>query len=529
MKIAIDIYNGYEQEVSAAEIEKNYGIGKSPPDRRNRFFCTECAMDAQYRIRSRADAHFAHNKRRNEHENCSLRVDGTWTYHVYKRVGFPIYLIKDEKSGEYSLNIAFPPWNSSKHITITISADYRKKEIRTDNFRYDGINLITVDFYPKKSSKDYKIEYSQQLNNWADYSGGFGTLGAIFKIQGNGAKKIRYGDSISLDPKNEYLLVSDSVSLYSKKKFLSYETESSILLNGNEHYIYRFSFNEQATQYIEEINEFFRQNFQIIPVRKKAETVPIWPPIVERADWYYPYGIKSMFYCFDDTEAENPKLLYYDGNNAPYNLITPDKTAKIGGLGDNDLQIFLGADRQYTGREVALRRGTFKPTINQVISINGINVFSINSINQSSLENGIEINTNAKILVIFCYENNRHEIHKIEQEKTFLEYSPDIEKIIFAYTEDREPYSWKHIACSLPFKTLEVICRKKTTNEAEIINCLKQKSFGQLVPVPYWVYGKISWLFRNNMLLAAETVKTTVAKGRIYINMLEYLRHLGKK
>jgi len=221
VKYAIDRFvndrEGKEIEVSASDIYEQYRGGYIPR-KHDRFFCPECQEKVFWRCRGGQQPDvFYHQKKKDFSPECDKRVDGNSDLHIYERTGLPIY-ITHKYGDEYNLNIAFPALGEQRlqqaynnKLTVSINGKLTVP-VTPSQFYADEITPVPIDFIPYYE-KNYTIEISGAgayaiQKKWSDYADGFSSEGAIFSIHNNFGKKIKRGDSITIE-KEYYLIAKD--------------------------------------------------------------------------------------------------------------------------------------------------------------------------------------------------------------------------------------------------------------------------------------------------------------------------------
>lgn len=322
MKTAIDNYSlGKQKEIQAESFER----GNKFPLRR--FTCPECGEDVFWRP-SKYSKHFSHYQKTEKTAECDRRSDGNSSLTIYERLGLPLYLrINNNK---FNLNIGFRyiPLYLLKRATeekvyMKINAygknglDEVKYLINQDRFYSDRMTYIEIDFIPIEEQR-YNISFSKSdivkplKQIWSDYIDGFSKEGALFTSNEYGGKKIRHGDSISVN-KEYYWVRKGSV-----KRIPGIEMElfGELKLKYEKYNVFKGRFNSSILNenHFKNLAEYLRKEMKIFLLEKQPEIMPLWPPCIRVGDSYNIHDSGKRVFCNIISPNNSPKVFMYNDN-----------------------------------------------------------------------------------------------------------------------------------------------------------------------------------------------------------------------
>ncbi len=536
MKYAIDRFvgdkDGKEMEVSASDIYDLYGGGYVPRSK-DRFYCPECQEKVYWRRRGgQLPDVFYHQNKTDFSPECDKRVDGRSDLYIYERTGLPLYLCCNY-GDVYTLNIAFPALGSqllqkafSDGITVSICGN-QEIPLTPSRFYADEATLLPVTYVPS-AGKNYSIVLSGGYaasairKKWSDYADGFTYEGAIFSIHNGYAKKIRRGDSITLN--KEYYLVSRNFRPFYSE--IEYRKIGKIRLNNVDYGVYRFSINTTVeSNRFSAISNYFHDAFKVWLLEKAATITPLWPPTIERGD-HVMFTPSTSLFCDIESGNESPKAYSYSGKDVRTITVDADekdnKTIKIGVYAYEPT--VLSVDRKYTGREISIRKATLPEVkASHEYSAIGTNEEMLGSVVDSAdILNGVKVVSNTKFSVILQTHNHICRVLNIENAETDIEAYKGLSQILFAYGS--AAYGYVIIdSINVRFSTYFA-----EINEQQIISNMKKYMSGEMVAAPLWIQNTAYLLQTKELYVASKYLVSNITNGKIYRTAIPYLHQLRR-
>ena len=537
MKYAIDRFvndrDGKEIEVSASDIYEQYRGGYIPR-KHDRFFCPECQEKVFWRCRGGQQPDvFYHQKKTDFSPECDKRVDGNSDLHIYERTGLPIYITR--KYGDvYNLNIAFPALGEQRlqqaynnKITVSINGKLTVPVTPTQ-FYADEITPIPIDFVPYYG-KNYYIEISGTgaytiQKRWSDYADGFSSEGAIFSIHNSFGKKIKRGDSITIE--TEYYLIAKEF----KPFFSEIRTRKigRIHLNGSDYGVYIFSINVSVeSNRFNSINSYFYSRFKVWLLEKAATVLPLWPPVIDHGDQLI-FSNKTTVYCDVESGNSTPKVFTYIGKDARQIPVDEDyhnsKTVKLGVYSYEPTVVSV--DRKYTGREISIRKAApifSEASHNIVLSTASEEAIDTTlGVNFDMLQGGVNIASNSKFTAVLESANHVFKIIPIADKQTAIEPYKGLKRMLFTYGSSPYGYVVFHsVAINTPQKTFDI-------NEQLLLSEAKKHLRGSLITAPLWIKEMFHWCDVHNLHQLSAFLKLALKDGKINEQFAMYLSNLRR-
>lgn len=537
MKYAIDRFvndrEGKEIEVSASDIYEQYHGGYIPR-KHDRFFCPECQEKVFWRSRGGQQPDvFYHQKKTDFSPECDKRVDGNSDLYIYERTGLPIYIT--HKYGDlYNLNIAFPALGEQRlqqafNNKLKVSINGKLKiPVTPSQFYSDEITLIPIDFIPYYG-KNYTIEItgsgaSTIQKRWSDYADGFSSEGAIFSIHNNFSKKIKRGDSITID-QEYYLVAKDFRPFFSEVRT---QKIGRIHLNDSDFGVYKFSINVSVeSSRFNSINSYFYSRFKVWLLEKAATVLPLWPPIIDHGDQLV-FSNKATIYCDVESGNSAPKVFTYSGKDARQIPVDEDyhsnKTVKLGVYAFEPTVVSV--DRKYTGREICIRKA---PPITSTSS-NDIVVTKENEevidttfcVDSAVLQDGIIITTNTKFTAVLETANHVFKSIPIVDTQTTIEPYNGLKRMYFTYGSSPYGYVILH--------SFEISASKKACDidERVILAEVQKYITGAAITAPLWIKELLLWCNINDLHRLSAFLKIALHDGKISEQLARYLSNLRR-
>ena len=537
MKYAIDRFvnnrEGKEIEVSASDIYEQYGGGYIPR-KHDRFFCPECQEKVFWRCRGGQQPDvFYHQKKTDFSPECDKRVDGNSDLHIYERTGLPIYITR--KYGDvYNLNIAFPALGEQRlqqaynnKITVSINGKLTVPVTPTQ-FYADEITPIPIDFIPYYG-KNYSIEISGTgaytiQKRWSDYADGFSSEGAIFSIHNSFGKKIKRGDSITIE--TEYYLIAKEF----KPFFSEIRTQKigRIHLNGSDYGVYIFSINVSVdSNRFNSINSYFYSRFKVWLLEKAATVLPLWPPVIDHGDQLI-FSNKATIYCDVESGNSTPKVFTYIGKDVRQIPVDEDyhnnKTVKLGVYSYEPTVVSV--DRKYTGREISIRKAApiFSEASHDIVLSTASEeaIDTTLGVNFDMLQGGVNIASNSKFSAVLESANHVFKIIPIADKQTALEPYKGLKRMLFAYGSSPYGYVVFHsVAINTPQKTFDI-------NEQLLLSEAKKHLRGSLITAPLWIKEMFHWCDVHELHQLSAFLKLALKDGKINEQFAIYLSNLRR-
>lgn len=534
VRFAIDRFvndrDGKELEVAATDIYREYGEGYIPRAQ-YRFFCPECHEKVFFRRKGSGE--FYHQAKKEFTPECDNRVDGNSDLYIYERTGLPLYIT--HKYGDvYSLNIAFPALGTQMlqqafKNNVFISISNRKViPVTPSRFYDDEITLISIDFIPHYGH-NYSIDISGVgagtiQKKWSNYADGFSSEGAFFSIHNNFGKKVKRGDSITIN-REYYLVAKNFQPLYTE---ISSKKIGRIRLNDIEYNLYIVNINTSVeSKRFSAINDYIYRKFKVWLIEKAATVTPIWPPVVDQGDQIV-FTKNSIVFCNVESGNLAPKVFTYSGKDVwqipVYTDSYQNKSVKLT-LRSYE-PIVISVDKKYTGRELNIRKSILPSTINQaditVLSKSGEVIDISMSVDSEKLNDGFIVKSNTKFSVITETRNNVFNIISLTNEETLFEMPKQLKCIMFAYESSLLEYViFKSIFVNETRKSIDV-------DEQLLIKEIQKRCYGPCVNAPLWIKDLFNWCSTHNMVALNEILTTTVKNGQMYVSLISYLNWLRR-
>lgn len=535
MKYAIDRFvndrEGKEIEVSASDIYEQYRGGYIPR-KHDRFFCPECQEKVFWRCRGGQQPDvFYHQKKTDFSPECDKRVDGNSDLHIYERTGLPIYIT--HKYGDvYNLNIAFPALGEQRlqqaynnKLTVSINGKLTVP-VTPAQFYADEITPIPIDFIPYYG-KNYTIEISGVgayaiQKKWSDYADGFSSEGAIFSIHNNFGKKIKRGDSITIE-KEYYLIAKDFRPFYQE---IRTRKIGRIHLNNSDYGVYIFSINVSVeNSRFNSINSYFYSRFKVWLLEKAATVLPLWPPIIDHGDQLV-FSNKTTVYCDVESGNSTPKVFTYSGKDVRQIPVDEDyhnnKTVKLGVYSFEPTVVSV--DRKYTGREISIRKTSpIRSVASHDIVLSTENEETIDTfVDANILQDGINIRTNTKFSAVFESANHVFKTIPIVDTQTTLEPYKGLKRMFFTYGSSPYGYVIFHsFAVNAPQKSLDI-------DEQLLLSEAKKNLRGSVITAPLWIKELFHWCDIHSLHQLGAFLKQALKDGKINEQLAIYLSTLRR-
>lgn len=521
VRYAIDRYQpGCEKEVCADEF-----YGKFIPLRKSRFYCPECG-EIVY-LRQRGGSHpdqFFHMRKTETTPECDKRVDGSSELYLYERVGLPVFLTR--KGFNFVLNIGFPAiseklldYATQSNTYLTISGANRSRTVYVNqmNFYSDSMTMVPVDFVPSVE-KNYSIKIVSSCSDklqkkWSNYADGFSFSGAIFTYSETGGKKIRRGDSVSLDC--EYYLVTPEkfTTVYSSIKT---EYVGKLQLNSLVYNVYTMiiKISITDTQEYNSVSRYLKNQFGVWLISTPPELIPLWPPVVSQ-DVLIPALDSSNLYCSVSSGNDSPNVYSYSKNNVIKVPVSEDEHgSKTIFVSLGSLTATLSVDRQYVGREITIaRKNIEKPVFSYDFSFetkNGTHI-SFDCVTTKDLSNDLLVKSNAKF-----------ELYVGSTDKTY-------QHISIRNTEDELPCRRGSVEIMVTVENGIVkqhFCQSslpKMLDERILIADFEKASVGECVTAPLWINEVIDRCRSKKYSKLMFSIIQLIHNGKLPIGALRYL------
>lgn len=536
MKYAIDRFvndrEGKEMEISASDIYEQYR-GGCIPRKHDRFFCPECQEKVFWRCRGGQQPDvFYHQKKTDFSPECDKRVDGNSDLFIYERTGLPIYITR--KYGDvYSLNIAFPALGEQRlqqafnnKLTVSINGKLTVP-ITPSRFYSDEITPIPVDFLPHYGNYTIKISGTGALaiqKKWSDYADGFSSEGAIFSIHNDFGKKIKRGDSITIE-KEYYLVAKDFRPFFSE---IHTRKIGRICLNDSDYGVYVFSINVSVeSSRFNSINSYFYSRFKVWLLEKAATVLPLWPPIIDHGDQLV-FSNKATVYCDVESGNSTPKVFTYSGKDVRQIPVDEDyhnnKTIKLGVYSFEPTVVSV--DRKYTGREISIRKTSPIRSVashNIVLSTESEETIDTTLfVDSSILQDGIIIRTNTKFTAVLESANHVFKTIPIVDTQTTLEPYKGLKRMFFTYGSSSYGYVIFHsFAVNAPQKTFDI-------DERLLLSEAKKHLRGSFITAPLWIKELFHWCNIYDLHQLDAFLKMALQDGKINEQLAIYLSNLRR-
>jgi len=537
VKYAIDRFvndkEGKEIEVSASDIYEQYRGGYIPR-KHDRFFCPECQERVFWRCRGGQQPDvFYHQKKTDFSPECDKRVDGNSDLHIYERTGLPIYIT--HKYGDvYNLNIAFPALGEQRlqqaynnKLTVSINGKLTVP-VTPSQFYADEITPVPIDFIPYYE-KNYTIEISGAgayaiQKKWSDYADGFSSEGAIFSIHNNFGKKIKRGDSITIE-KEYYLIAKDFRPFYQE---IRARKIGRIHLNNSDYGVYIFSINISVeNSRFNSINSYFYSRFKVWLLEKAATVLPLWPPIIDHGDQLV-FSNKATVYCDVESGNSTPKVFTYSGKDVRQIPVDEDyhnnKTVKLGVYSFEPTVVSV--DRKYTGREISIRKTSpIRSVASHNIVLSTENEETIDTtlfVDANILQDGINIRTNTKFTAVFESANHVFKTIPIVDTQTTLEPYKGLKRMFFTYGSSPYGYVIFHsFAVNAPQKSFDI-------DEQLLLSEAKKHLKGSLITAPLWIKELFRWCYIHGLHQLSAFLRLALQDGKINEQLAIYLSNLRR-
>ncbi len=538
MKYAIDRFvndqEGKEMEVSASDIYEQY-CGGYIPRKHNRFFCPECQEKVFWRCRGGQQPDvFFHQKKTSFSPECDKRVDGNSDLYIYERIGLPIYITR-QYGDVYNLNIAFPALGEqclqqAKNNKLTVSINGKLTiPIVPAQFYSDEVTPIPVDFIPYYGN-NYKIEItgigaSAVQKKWSDYADGFSSEGAIFSIHNNFGKKIKRGDSITIE-KEYYLIAKDFRTFYPE---ICSRRIGRIRLNDSDYGVYIFSIKVSVkSNSFNGINSYFYNRFKVWLLEKAANVLPLWPPIIDHGDQLL-FSNKATVYCDVESGNNEPKVFTYRGKDVHQVPVDKDyhnnKTVKL--IVYTFEPTIVSVDRKYTGREISIRKT--QPILSTafrsiVLSTECDEVIDTSlCVDANMLQGYIRVSTNAKFIVVLESTNHVYKLVPVVDSQAVFESFKRIKRIFFAYGASQDGYIiFRSFYANQPQNNLDI-------DEQLLLLEARKNMRGTIVAAPLWIKEVFDLCNNYHMHQLSAFVKGALQNGKIHKSLVVFLFELRRK
>ena len=525
MRFAIDRYAvGTEKEVSASEFDGQSYI----PARKERFYCPECGEIVYIRNGQYNVSHFYHQEKTSRTPECDKRVDGRSELTISQRVGLPLF-ITQIGAENFQLSIGFPALGSitldnaaRSNCTVKISTyqQFRTVKVNQSNFLSDNTTLIPVNFIPLYG-KNYSISIEGKTplydlqRKWSDYADGFESNGAIFSYSETGGKKVRRGDSISIN--RFYYAVVKSDFLYHSN--ISQTTIGKVILNKKVFKIIRFQIDVSvdSKRDFTLISSYMKSNFGVWLLECPPELIPVWPPVVKQ-DNMIPVKNDSNVVCLVSSGNDEPHVYSYSGK-AVYR-----KEVKTISKGIHTVELSLGlsptvlsVDRKYIGREVTFIANTLQHC--------GYS-YNFSYINSAGEENELtNISKNEVTKGFLLKSNSKCDIYLGTSEMVYKRLSVrEQQTLVFDNQEINE------ISLIIGARVYErIMFTNNAALDADInsyFQTIVSSAKGRLIPIPLWVNHLLRYLKNNQYEQLYQAIIRTTVNDMIYIETARQLRLL---
>ncbi len=337
----------------------------------HRFTCPACGEYVGLVI----NGFFRHGKRNDESDFCEKRVDSSGSpYSLQYRVGMPIYIRRNNISGDYELKIGFPPipYDILKTVAdteVTI-ADKSNIEKATYTSRYKIARLSSsettfceLDFIPA-NDRSYSLhlsKYGYYLDKYlSNYADGFINNNALFTYHSGEGRKIHKGDTVEAN--TDYILVSSNEI---NENGVELEKIGKLKLRyTNSYTVYRVRFSDSNEIVFKRLVAFCHENFRVTLVRKKPELLPLWPPTIQKNNRYEVINGRSVYAAVLPANAEPKIYKHSDMSFAEYE-VTKTKALNYVKI-DCSYNCVVTVSKVYSLDSFNFRKVTYEDTIKRI-------------------------------------------------------------------------------------------------------------------------------------------------------------------
>ena len=525
MRFAIDRYAvGSEKEVAADDFDGQWYI----PNRRNRFFCPECGEIVYFRAKGGAQPnHFFHQERTEHTPECEKRVDGHYSQSVTERLGFPLYLTCNS-SGMFRLNIGFPALGddllqqvakANYKVEIVYGDQKRSIQVNANNFYSDSITLVPVNFVPS-SRRKYSVNIKGTqivwgLRKWADYAEGFDINGAVFTYDETGGKKVRRGDSISIN-KLYYLVTKCSESFYPQIKLSKLGT---LELCHEEYNIFKMkvlvSIDDEYT--FSSVRDYLYRYYGVWLLASTPDIVPLWPPLVQKESFIPIVPNSKVTYAISSPNERPNVFLYSDYGVSRKNISHVINGISIFELTVRSHPVTLSVDRKYSGRETTyISKPLHRINLDYQVGIkDNSRILSLSEVDKELLSLGCSFLSSSKMELYVGSKDKVFQHFQISNPETTIKASADVSELFLTVASGIIHHiSYEADTCDNEDLLDNIILR------------IKSSRYGSMVQIPVWADYTIRSLKSRNQLEIYSTIMSTISNGKIPTHTLEVIRFL---